>query len=60
MEEDFRKKEADKKKKKVLAEVQILQQKFEDLKKKNSDIEEIARLSPADMTVDMDYVEMLN
>ncbi|KRX11116.1 WD40-repeat-containing domain [Pseudocohnilembus persalinus] len=59
-EEDFRKKEAEKKKQKVLAQIKQLQEKFENLKEKNLEIDEIARLNTEEMTIDPEYIDMLN
>lgn len=59
-EEDFKRSEAEKKQDKVRKMIKDLVNQFETLKKKNDIIDEYARLSEAEMSVDPDYVEMLN
>lgn len=59
-EEDFKKKEADKKKQIKLKQIKQLVERFEEVKQKNLEIDEVARLNREEMTVDAEYNQMLN
>ncbi|EAS07768.2 WD repeat protein (macronuclear) [Tetrahymena thermophila SB210] len=59
-EEDFKRNEAQKKKDKVKEVIKDLVRQFEQLKQQNSTIDEVARLTDQEMTVDHEFIEMLN
>lgn len=55
-EEDYRKKEAEKKKNIVREKIRSLVSQYEDAKHKNNEIDEVARLTVDEMTVDPEYI----
>lgn len=55
-EEDYRKKEAEKKKNIVREKIRLLVKQYEEAKSKNNEIDEIARLTVEEMTVDPEYI----